>query len=326
LPDYGLYEVQEELITKRGELEEDIMTGPSAPILEHKPKGAGSAGGFGNKSSKNRPLLKTQAKEHAKVLRSQGVVRIDNVLSPAVVDKVKQFVMELRGTAQREIADQKVAVKQRFANVLLRKNRCDLTMPLTDTIYEALYESLCASSVGATIQNILGKNAVLYELSCLISDQGSDRQVVHPDTPFQDGEEPVLYTCFIALQDIDMSMGPTVWLPETHTLEIHNMFKDETAPGPNEESPKDKLLRTRPFVLGTLPKGACAIYDSRLLHCGTANRGDISRALFYFSFKNPKLGFPGNPPSIRPELQDKLTLKTLQSQLESFHKSQRQNS
>lgn len=49
-------------------------------------------------------------------------------------------------------------------------------------------------------------------------------------------------------------------------------------------------------VLGLLPKGCCAIFDSRTLHCGGANRSDTSRALFYFTFKNPKIGDPGNPP------------------------------
>jgi hypothetical protein len=49
-------------------------------------------------------------------------------------------------------------------------------------------------------------------------------------------------------------------------------------------------------VLGLLPKGCCAIFDSRTLHCGGANRSDKSRALFYFTFKNPKIGDPGNPP------------------------------
>lgn len=42
----------------------------------------------------------------------------------------------------------------------------------------------------------------------------------------------------------------------------------------------------------------------------------MSRALFYFTFKNPKIGNPGNPPSIRPELIGKLTLGGLKEALE----------
>jgi ectoine hydroxylase-related dioxygenase (phytanoyl-CoA dioxygenase family) len=70
-------------------------------------------------------------------------------------------------------------------------------------------------------------------------------------------------------------------------------------------------------VLGTLSKGSCAIFDSRCLHCGTANRSDQSRALFYFSFKSPKVGHPGNPGSIRKGLGTaQVTLKALQDDLE----------
>lgn len=144
-----------------------------------------------------------------------------------------------------------------------------------------------------------------------MSDPNSDRQVVHPDTPCQSrNEEPVLYTCFIALQDISLDMGPTTWLPGTHNLEIHQQFQNE--------SQKDDLLKNRDAVLGTLRKGDCAIFDSRLLHCGGANISDKSRALLYFSFQNPKVVNVGNPPSIRPSMVGKWNLKDLQKELELY--------
>ena len=57
------------------------------------------------------------------------------------------------------------------------------------------------------------------------------------------------------------------------------------------------------------------IYDSRLLHCGSANRMmNTHRAIFYFSFRNPHIRYPGNPPSIRNDLQrEQITLSQLQS-------------
>lgn len=322
-PAYGLYEVQEELITKRGQYEETIMTNTS-PLLENKPKGAGSAGGFGgggassSRSAKpNKASLKAQGKEHAKMLRRDGVVRIGNVLSDEIADEMRDYVMQLRETATNEVQSEAVPQRQRFADVLLRKNRCDLTLPLCDTVYQALHQALVTSPVGATLQNLLTPNCDLYELSCLISDPGSDRQVTHPDTPCKESnEQAVLYTCFIALQDVTIDMGPTVWLPQTHTLEMHQRFQDETADG-DSDSPKDHLLKTQPAVLGLLPKGSCAIFDSRCLHCGTANRSEQSRALFYFSFKHPSVGYPGNPASIRPELSNQLHLKTLTKEVET---------
>lgn len=318
---YGLYEVQEDMITKRGQFEETIMP-TGTPLAAHKPKGAGSSGGFGGGSGggNKKSLLKAQGKAHAKVLRDDGVVRIDNVLSEDVVNELQSFVHEFRKVAQEEVESEKVSQKQRFADVLLRKNRCDLTMPLNEITYRGLYDALCKSPVGATLENLLGKNAVLYEFSCLISDPGSDRQTIHPDTPFVGDSDAVLYTCFMALQDVTLEMGPTCWLPGTHTQDAHDRFKDETSPGENMDSPKDALLRSRPVALGALSKGACGIYDSRLLHAGTANRSDSPRAIFYFSFKNPKIGYPGNPSSMRPELAGKLTLSKLQKELESFNK------
>lgn len=207
---YSLYDDQEAAITKRGEYEESIME-PSTPLEANKPRGSGSSGGFGSAKVSKTSALKEQAKSHAKVLRQDGVVRIDNVLTTDLAIELSQFVHTLRETATKEVADEKVERRNRFADVLLRKNRCDLTMPLTDLTYRGLHALLCESPVGATLQNLLGDDAILYEFSCLISDPGSDRQVIHPDTPIfgDDDETPVLYTCFVSLQDMTMDMGPT---------------------------------------------------------------------------------------------------------------------
>ena len=63
------------------------------------------------------------------------------------------------------------------------------------------------------------------------------------------------------------------------------------------------------------------IYDSRLLHCGSANRMiDTNRAIFYFSFRNPNIRYPGNPPSIRNDLQqEQITLSNLRRIISQIH-------
>lgn len=116
-------------------------------------------------------------------------------------------------------------------------------------------------------------------------------------------------------------MGPPVWLPQTHTEEAHKQFQDEQVDADGQESGKDRLLRTRPSVLGTLSKGSCVIYDSRVLHCGTANKSlDRSRALFYFSFRNPAVVYPGNPASIRSDLaQARIPISDLTAALDQWH-------
>lgn len=340
-PSYGLYNVQEEMLIKRGVLEEEMMTGNSSPLEATQVKGIGVKNkGFGssssssssnsnsNKFSISKGSLLEEAKVYANILRQEGVVRIDNVLSEELADQMRRYVFHLRQDSIDQIQAGTVSHTDRFADVLLRSNRCDLKIPLEDTqnevsnpVLAALYHVFCQSAVKTLVETILSDQAVLYELSCLISDPGSQRQTMHPDNPWIPGrEEPTLLTCFIALQDVHLSMGPTVFMPRTNTQKIHQTFLDESIAVGETESPKDKLLRTGKTVLGTLPKGSCSIYDSRLLHCGSANRSSESRAIFYFSFRNPAVVYPGNPASIRSDIgAAKLTLKDLTNAIVSTH-------
>jgi ectoine hydroxylase-related dioxygenase (phytanoyl-CoA dioxygenase family) len=321
-----LYQEQEKLIVSRGELEEEMMSKTAKPLetIKIKIRGAGGGGGFGGSSSSRKgknSSLKAEGKEYAKVLKKKGVVRIDNVLSNNVADAMREYVYALRKKSETEVAAGDIKSIQRFADVLLKKDRCDLTLPFgEDIITEAMNEALRESAVAQTIVSILGKDATLYEFSTLISDPGSQRQCLHPDTPFLEDMGPVLFTVFIALQDIRLDMGPTTFLPGTHTLKAHTEFQDNDST--NGESRKDKLIRGNEAVLGILPKGSCSIFDSRLLHAGTSNKSESdSRALFYFSFKKKTVGYPGNPASIRTELgAAQIPLSGLIDDLDSFSK------
>lgn len=331
-----LYEEQESIIVRRGILEESILTNVT-PLLapQIKVRGTGKAGGFGNSASggggsgrSTTSSSKAEGKEHAKVIVHEGVLRIDNVISTNTVDTLRDHIYVLRQTSEKDIDAGKIQPIQRFAQVLLKQNRCDLTIPLGvlghEIITLALEELLCKSPIGSTISSILGKDAILHELSCLISDPGSQRQVIHPDTPYIDGrDKPVVLTCFVALQDITIDMGPTVWLPQTHNKVSHDMFTNSMMGSGSKDgdaSPKDILISTHPGpVMGLLPKGCCVIFDSRILHCGSANQSLVSRALFYFSYKDSSVGYAGNPQSIRMDLgKAKVTLGELIDDLTLF--------
>ena len=317
----ALYEVQEQMLVDRGKKEAELMKDNYTPLEANKPKGVGASGGFGgggggggksqNKGNKSKSAIKEEGKSHAKVLKAQGVVRIDNVLPGDLADRLREYVVELRATSTAEVASGQAKSIDRFADVLLKENRCDLKIPLgPPVVMEALENVFVRSAVGSSVDALLGRKASLYELACLISDPGSNRQVVHPDNPYLPGrDKPTLLTCFIALQDVTLEMGPTVWIPQTHTEAMHQRFGDT--------STKDDLLSTQPAVLGLLTKGSCAIFDSRLLHCGSANsHPDQSRALFYVSMKNPDVGYPGNVGSIRQEIGSAgLTLEELTKEL-----------
>ena len=323
-----LYQEHEKMLVNRGKLEGDLMAHHTTAIAANVVKGVGGGGGFASSKKVSPKQLKDEGKAHAKVLRQQGVVRIDHVLSHDLADNIRDFVFDLRKESEQAVQSGSIKLTERFAEVLLKENRCDLTLPLataTGITGDALVALLQQSAIGETIKSLLGKDAVLYELSCLISDPGSHRQVMHPDTPCaSNDEEPVLYTCFVALQDITVDMGPTTWMPGTHTLEAHELFQNEAT--------KDALLEKGPAVLGLLPKGSCGIFDSRLLHCGGANVSHLTgggddnnrgtqRAVFYFSFRNPNVPNAGNPGSIRPNLINQWTLAGLDKELKQFSKS-----
>jgi Phytanoyl-CoA dioxygenase (PhyH) len=339
---------------------------PPKSAASKRPTGPGGSGfGKGGAGAAARPLRRSvrsrrrnnvheapptvDATPYATALRNDGVVRINSVLPAPVARTMREWVVEYRAEALQQVQMGKVASRDRFADVLLRHNRCDLTLPLgPNPVMDALYSVLCQSSVLPAILRSAFRSScdntdgvdddddpVLYELSTLISDPGSQRQVVHPDNPLLAGSPasvaaasasngdddnnnnvPVLLTCFVALQDVTEDMGPTVYLPGTHTTEAHRQFFS-TDDGDGDNNTKDSLLESNPKVLGLLNEGDCSLYDSRVLHCGSANRHPTqSRALLYMSFRNPRVINPGNPASIRPDLAaQQLTLSQLQALL-----------
>jgi len=306
-------EQQDRELKKKGDHEAELMKNHKSPLKANKVRGvAGSGGGFGSANTK--PNFAAHAKAHAKVLQKEGIVRIDNVLPATLADNLKEYLVGLRTRATADIENGVILDSQeRFADVLLNQNRCDLKIPLgPSAVNEAMHHVLSKTPIRDLIERVFdsygggGSEATLYELNCFMSNSGARRQLVHADNACakQIGlkeAEPIMLTCFIALQDIDESMGPTEWLPGTHNIEAHNQFYEtDVSEGStdNDESPKDRLLRTRKTVVGTLPKGACAVFDPRVLHCAGANLckdPNLTRALFYFSFKNPRVDHPGCP-------------------------------
>jgi TPR repeat protein len=181
-----------------------------------------------------------------------------------------------------------------------------LLLPLKGAplVQEAMRE-LLAGVAGTVVARAVGEDATLYELAALVSEPGAPRQPVHPDNPYQDAAP--LLTCFVALQDISIDMGPTTFLPRTHTKEAHASFDASTAA-------RDALLCETPARVALLRAGDCALFDSRTLHCGGANT-DATRAVFYFSFRNARATAPvGNVGSMRADVAP-LPLAALRSKL-----------
>ena len=286
-------------------------------------------------SSSSMPQEQQQQQDPAVVqqiinaLEQDGIVRLDKVMSPQAADALREYLIDLRARSTAAIEEGLIHDSQeRYADVLLNQARCDLKIPLgPEPLHQALLDvlmdggkdqdvdTLYPSMVRSVFEGVFdkyqgrGKYASLWELNCFMSNSGARRQLVHADNVCLEpvaglnDHEPVLLTCFIALQDIDASMGPTVWMPGTHTIEAHNRFfetgKDVSSTKTDGYSPKDDVMQSSKSVVGApLPKGSCVIFDPRVLHCAGANvcdDPDKTRALFYMSFKNPKVSDPGCP-------------------------------
>lgn len=279
-------------------------------------------GGFGtsksSKDSKEKSSIQSsmwteQANAYASILRAEGLVCIENVLTPELADSLREYLIDLKDRSTSDVENGAILDSQeRFADVLLNQNRCDLKVPIGPSpVNEALRHLLASQqtilrTLMETVYNSYGNNgsdATLYELNCFMSKSGARRQLVHADNVCvaqQDGlhpEEPIMLTCFVALQDVDETMGPTIFIPGTHNLDDHQHFFDVNG-DEDTLNGKMRLLRSRKAVVGTLSKGSCILFDPRTLHCAGANfcsDPDRTRALFYFSFKNPRVDYPGCP-------------------------------
>ena len=321
-----LYEDQRAAMARRSAFEETLLSKNTKELKAPKIKlssGTGFGGGGGSAQEK-------LAAEQAKVVQRDGVLRINSALSPALADKLRAYVLEQEKIAEEETR-KNPALSQAFYGVeKARKNRCDLQLSLLrggfaaddigavvdekypHVVADALQELLGSDgTLRPLYENLVGPEGEFYELAAVITHPGSDRQQVHPDLPFR--PNPPLYVVFLALQDVNESMGPTSFLLGTNTLEERIIFDDMAQ--------RDEQLEKASCRLATLKKGDAVVFDARVLHCGNANLADsgTARAMFNFSFRSPKekgdLGYPG---SIRPAYCGAMTLGDVSNALAEY--------
>lgn len=215
----------------------------------------------------------------AAALRKDGVILDPHALSSSQAAKLRAHCEAQLSAAMSEVSAGDVDESEFFGSVLARQQRFDMKLALDPLVAEALGEAL-DGCLAPTIRDVLGsRDPFLAELGVIRSMNGAPRQPLHADTPRSDA--PVLLTAFLALQDIDEDMGPTTFLPGTHAdAEAHAALSSPTE--------KAKLL-SQGRRLGNMPEGACALYDSRLLHAGGANNSPRPRWLMYAGFCSSRL-------------------------------------
>eukprot|EP00529_Nitzschia_sp_RCC80_P021444 CAMPEP_0113494022 /NCGR_PEP_ID=MMETSP0014_2-20120614/28894_1 /TAXON_ID=2857 /ORGANISM="Nitzschia sp." /LENGTH=387 /DNA_ID=CAMNT_0000387905 /DNA_START=212 /DNA_END=1375 /DNA_ORIENTATION=- /assembly_acc=CAM_ASM_000159 len=346
-----LYQDQQEANARRAAVEETllgkIIPNLEAPIISaaRVASGSGFGGGRGDRSNtkkKNKSNKKTassssssssspRAVEQAKIVARDGVLRIDNALSPDLADAVREHVLLQQKLADEVTAKDAHVSTEYYGVENRRKNRCDLLLSLAapeqDTGEGGGTKQESEYVIPQALKELLGQDGTLrpifeelvtldgefYEFAAVITDPGSDRQQVHPDLPFR--PEAPLYVVFLALQDVTESMGPTTFLLGSQSYEERVKFDDL--------SQRDEQLATSNSRLALLRKGDAVLFDARLLHCGNANeeQNGATRAMFNFSFRNPKetgnLGYCG---SMRPGYVGAMTLGGISDALLEYEK------
>ena len=214
------------------------------------------------------------------ILISDGVVMLPSILSSKRCDECLNRINEDLRAADH---DDETAMYDcnGFGKVHSRHSRFDIYLHNDGVYHKALRDMLCRGSTLADLFSVLfsDQQAAFHELAALISDPGSTRQPIHPDSKYS--PNAVLYTCFIALQDVTDAMGPTWFLPSTHTQEAHERH--------NSDDEKAAFLTTCEYRKALLKKGDVVIMDSRTLHCGGPNVSERSRrVLMYFTLRNPQ--------------------------------------
>lgn len=229
-------------------------------------------------------------KEALTDLNQDGVIRLDNLISAdlcqACLNRINESLAKAVSTGNDLYSE---ASETGFGNVYERNHRWDMYLP-----YEGVYKELLKSLLGDSCSplNILfdglfsHQDAEMYELSSLICDDDANSQPIHPDTQYQ--EQCPLYTVFVALQDVDEGMGPTIFLPGTQNNDSHTQLFSKNV------LEKDTFLAQSQYKQALLKCGDVVIMDSRTLHCGHAN-WTSRRILLYFTFRNP-LFYDSNPP------------------------------
>lgn len=294
---------QMDALVQRGELEASLMQASVGELEERTKK-------ISKKKKKKQEKKSPSIAMSARTLREDGVVRLNGVLSSTSAAILREEILECRTAAYAAISGGDDEWRKYFADVLLKENRCDLLLPLKGSrgIQTALHELLVSSNLSNILVTALGgDDATLYELAALISEPGSPRQPVHPDNPHQ--EHPPLLTVFVALQDITSQMGPTSFIPNTHTAAAHAKFDDI--------SQRDAFLQNSSSVVALLKSGDASLFDSRTMHCGGANDGleGATRVLLYASFRNPRATEPiGNVGSMMKGVKC-MTLRELKTKL-----------
>lgn len=182
---------------------------------------------------------------------------------------------------------------QRFVSpVNASFQRHSIKLPFTPAL-ESLMRLLATGEVGEVLRRRLVEQAVLVELSAIISFPGAAAQATHSDVPWN-SDDPQLLSVFVAMQDTSLGKGPTRIYPGTHTSEGHDCAAAargySSGPGSGDTQLREALGEQfgQP-VMPEMQAGDATIIDVRCFHGGLANESDAARAYLCATFQLPNM-------------------------------------
>lgn len=220
--------------------------------------------------------------ETAGSLTAHGVVGLRDLLSAASISAMCSFLdqelvdRKLQATAVTGSPEEPAALaafSRYFGDIREQRHRYDMKLSIDDTPVRRAIHAIC-TALCPLLEAVMTLDARVVELSSLISDPGAKPQLYHTDSLLPSRCGAPLYTCFVALQDIDHSMGPTQLIPCTHNLDSHVRLREKTEEGKRDREMADAAS----FHMGCRA-GDAFVMDSRLWHRGGANNSGSRRRL-----------------------------------------------
>lgn len=306
----GLAEREAELMSGRA----TILNAPSAKTSSKVSKKRGS--GFGaspSSSGSSSGGKEDETSRLVKTLTKEGVIKLEGAMSESLASELRACVLDEIEDAREAVKRDPSASMSRFHAVEEQPLRSFVLLPFENEVIRSASLELLGpgTRLGKLFDTLCGLDGTLWDFYALRTEPGCPRQPVHSDTPFQD--VPPLFAAFIALQDVSFEMGPTTFLPRTHTQTDARLDFDA---GLVEPDRRERMLSKVTPKYALLKAGDAAVFDMRVLHFGETNQkdGGSKRIFWNVTFRNNRaekldVNSLGHQPCIRPGFKRRLTLQ-----------------
>jgi len=233
--------------------------------------------------------------EASELLEHEGYAIIPNVITESLCDATCEELRDQLHLAKELVQQDLLEDTYVFGNVKERSNRDDIKLCLDSPLVRGFLRATL-ETLEPVLSDFATEDGTLLELGALHSFPGASAQHAHADTY---GSQRCVVTVFTALQDVDLSMGPTIVWPRSHlrpestTPEMvassSSSYSRErrvfgsaalsSSPPNGPLAPPDESLLSRRGESGGIPvllkKGHSLVMDSRLVHCGSAHLGSV---------------------------------------------------